>query len=241
MDRHRLDALARALSTRASRRGAVRRFGAGGLIAALVGVGPRPAAAQGNGCTRRGCRCNGGVEGACDPELVCCPDNPGLPGGPGRCVRPDHCNPSNQPCTTHGCSCNSGVEGNCDAGLVCCADDPSLPGGPGRCEDESVCREHACQATTNPCPSDCSAGSYCQDCCSGYCGDDDHCGTAPCSGVGCECTAGVEGACDAGLVCCQSQMGEGPMPGGPGMCATPDGCGGDGDIGAAAPEATPGT
>jgi len=48
---------------------------------------------------------------------------------------------------------------------------------------------------------------------------------APCTGIGCECNAGVQNACDEGLVCCQSQMGGGPMPGGPGMCAAADACG----------------
>ena len=180
----------------------------------------------GPGCTGRGCRCNGGVQNACDDPLVCCPDNPGVAGGPGKCVHQDKCNP--QDCSGEGCPCHSGVEGACDDGLVCCADDSSTPGGPGRCEAEDVCFQNQCQATTNPCPSSCTAGSYCQTCCSGYCGDDDHCGTAPCSGVGCECTAGVEGACPDGLVCCQSQMGAGNVPGGPGMCATPDGCGSGG-------------
>jgi hypothetical protein len=191
---------------------------------------------NGSGCTSRGCRCDGGMQNACDDPLVCCPDNPGLAGGPGKCVHQEHCNPSD--CTSHGCACHSGVEGACDAGLVCCADDSSVAGGPGRCEDENVCFANQCQATTNPCPSSCGAGSYCQACCSGYCGADAHCGPAPCSSVGCECTAGVERSCPDGLVCCQSQMGAGNVPGGPGMCATPDGCG---DAGAApgASQATP--
>lgn len=49
----------------------------------------------------------------------------------------------------------------------------------------------------------------------------------PCTGIGCECNAGVQNACDEGLVCCQSQMGGDPMPGGPGMCAAADACGDD--------------
>jgi hypothetical protein len=48
---------------------------------------------------------------------------------------------------------------------------------------------------------------------------------APCTGIGCNCNGGVEGACDEGLVCCQSQMGGGPVPGGAGMCAAEDACG----------------
>jgi hypothetical protein len=202
-------------------------------------VGCNPTGGNGNGsgnCASRGCRCNGGVQNPCDDPLVCCPDNPGVPGGPGKCVRQEHCNPAN--CTSNGCACHSGVQGACDDGLVCCADDSSVAGGPGRCEEESVCFANQCQATTNPCPSSCPTGGYCQSCCSGYCGSDGHCGAAPCSGVGCECTAGVEGSCPDGLVCCQSQMGAGNVPGGPGMCATPDGCG-NGGAGATAAQATP--
>ena len=47
----------------------------------------------------------------------------------------------------------------------------------------------------------------------------------PCTAIGCACNGGVEGACDEGLVCCQSQMGGGPVPGGAGMCAAADACG----------------
>lgn len=47
----------------------------------------------------------------------------------------------------------------------------------------------------------------------------------PCTGIGCPCNGGVQNACDDGLVCCQSQMNGGPMPGGAGMCAAEDACG----------------
>lgn len=242
MEAPRLDLLARAVATPASRRAALRRLGGASLGAVLGALGVGRASAQDDsdgGCTDRGCRCNGGVQNNCDSGLVCCPDNPGLPGGPGRCLRQGNCNPPDVGCTGEGCACHTGTLGACDGDLVCCADDASMPGGPGRCEDESVCFANQCQATTNPCPSTCAAGSYCQGCCSGYCGDDGACSTPPCSGVGCECTAGMQqSGCDDGLVCCQSQMGGGPMPGGPGMCATPDGCG-DGGTGAGAAESTP--
>jgi hypothetical protein len=46
-----------------------------------------------------------------------------------------------------------------------------------------------------------------------------------CTGIGCSCNGGVEGACDEGLVCCQSQMNGDPIPGGEGMCAAEDACG----------------
>lgn len=183
----------------------------------------------GQPCTSHGCRCNGGVQNACDDPLVCCPDNPGVAGGPGKCVRQEHCNPPD--CTSEGCSCHSGVQDACDDGLFCCADDSSVAGCPGRCEQESACLSNQCQATTNPCPDSCSAGEFCHTCCSGYCGQDGHCGQAPCEGVGCECTAGVENSCSAELVCCQSQMTAPNAPGGPGMCATQDGCGNGGSNG----------
>jgi len=193
----------------------------------------------GPSCTGHGCRCDGGVEGACDDPFACCPDNPGVAGGPGHCIRQAVCNPGD--CTGEGCACHSGIENACDDGLFCCANDSSVPGGPGRCEQESVCLGSQCQATTNPCPSSCAAGEFCHDCCSGYCGSDDHCGAAPCTGVGCECTAGVQNSCSEGLVCCQSQMNAPNVPGGPGMCATQNGCGGGaGAVGAVgAAQATP--
>ncbi len=50
---------------------------------------------------------------------------------------------------------------------------------------------------------------------------------APCTGIGCACNGGVQDACDDGLVCCQSQMGGGTVPGGAGMCAAEDACGDD--------------
>ena len=73
----------------------------------------------------------------------------------------------------------------------------------------------------------------------GLCATQDACGAAaPCLDIGCPCTAGVEGTCAPGLVCCQSQMTAPNAPGGPGMCAAPAGCGGtEGSVGAAA--ATP--
>jgi hypothetical protein len=101
-------------------------------------------------CTGHGCRCDGGTENACDSGLICCPDNPGVDGGPGHCARESHCNQVG--CTSEGCVCQSGTRDGCDTGLVCCAHDPSMAGGPGRCESETVCFKQQCQATTNPVP-----------------------------------------------------------------------------------------
>lgn len=187
-------------------------------------------------CTGRGCRCNAGTENPCSNNLVCCQDNPGLPGGPGRCAAASKCNQVG--CTGEGCFCQSGTREGCDAGLVCCAHDSSIPGGPGRCEAEDICFGQQCQATTNPCPSRCEAGAYCRDCCSGHCGPDGHCGTPHCEGIGCPCRGGVDNDCSSGLVCCQSQMTAPNVPGGPGMCAAPDACG-NGGGGTQPPQATP--
>lgn len=194
--------------------------GPGTCTPASVGCNPTGPAGPRRPCTSRGCRCDGGVENACDDPLVCCPDNPGLPGGPGRCVHQQRCNPPG-PCTSEGCACHSGARGACDGDLVCCADDPSQPGGPGRCEAEQVCFNNQCQATTNPCPSACASGTNCSTCCSGYCGNDGHCATPPCSGQGCECVTGTANPCDAGLVCCPNNPG---IAGGPGTCVGEASC-----------------
>ena len=198
--------------------------GPGTCTPSSVGCNPRgPSSAP---CTSRGCRCNSAVQGTCDDGLTCCPDDPGLPGGPGHCVRQDNATSRDAP--ARGARVTAGRKAPVTPGCLLrrrCLEPRGagtlrgggyLPGPP------------KCQATTNPCPSSCAAGEFCHTCCSGYCGPDDHCGAAACTGVGCGCTAGVENSCSAGLVCCQSQMNAPNAPGGPGMCATPDGCGGGG-------------
>lgn len=199
-------------------------------------VGCNPRGPLSPTCIERGCRCDGSVEGACADGLVCCSDDPAVPYGPGHCVRRDACH--RESCSGEGCACNSGDRHACDEGMICCAGDPSLAESPGRCEDEVICLRHQCQATANPCPSNCATDDYCQTCCSGYCGADGRCAPPRCNQVGCPCRGGVDSDCAAGLVCCQSQMTAPNYPGGPGMCATRDGCGG-GDGSAVAPEATP--
>jgi hypothetical protein len=114
-----------------------------------------------------------------------------------------------------GCVCSTGTQNPCgDTTLVCCANDPNAaPGAPGTCTPSSVgCQPLGPTPTLEPSPTP----------------------PTPCTGIGCPCTAGVEGTCDAGLVCCQSQMGGDNVPGGPGMCAAADACGDGG-----APDASP--
>jgi hypothetical protein len=108
-----------------------------------------------------------------------------------------------------GCACTTGTENPCgDTTLVCCADPNAAPGAPGTCTPSSVgCEAQGPTPTPEPSPT-------------------------PCVDIGCPCTAGVEGTCADGLVCCQSQMGGGDVPGGPGMCAAADACGDGGGPGA---------
>lgn len=109
-----------------------------------------------------------------------------------------------------GCACSTGTENPCgDTTLLCCANDANAaPGAPGTCTPSSVgCNPLGPSPTPEPSPT-------------------------PCTDIGCPCTAGVEGTCADGLVCCQSQMGGGDVPGGPGQCAAADACGDGGDVGA---------
>lgn len=58
-----------------------------------------PATATATPCTGAGCACNGGVQNACAPGLVCCQKEP-KPGGPGICTAADACNPGTPPATS---------------------------------------------------------------------------------------------------------------------------------------------
>jgi hypothetical protein len=117
-----------------------------------------------------------------------------------------------------GCACTTGTQNPCgDTTLVCCANDPNAaPGAPGTCTPASVgCDPQGPTPTPEPDPT-------------------------PCTDIGCPCTAGVEGTCDDGLVCCQSQMNGPAEPGGSGMCAAADACGDGGDGGDGGdPDASP--
>ena len=50
---------------------------------------------------------------------------------------------------------------------------------------------------------------------------EDQCAPPPCTGEGCDCTGGVQGNCDAGLVCCQNGQ---EVPGGAGTCTAEANC-----------------
>jgi hypothetical protein len=122
-------------------------------------------------------------------------------------------------CDYIGCGCASGTRHACGRGLVCCPSSPGLPGGAGVCAPAGQCGG-ACVDQGDACPAYCNWGDACPDCCSGFCGDFGSCGQSSCSGVGCACTTGTYGPCDAGLVCCPIYPG---LAGGAGVCQY--GCG----------------
>ncbi|MFN8592829.1 MAG: hypothetical protein U0031_15320 [Thermomicrobiales bacterium] len=126
-------------------------------------------------------------------------------------------------CTGEGCVCSTGTRRPCDRGLVCCPT-TDLLGGPGICKTEQACHPNACPANGDPCPDTCSANEACPGCCNGYCNASSQCDdppAPPCTGEGCDCNGGVQGACDAGLICCQTPP---SSPGGPGVCKTEAEC-----------------
>jgi hypothetical protein len=92
MEQDRFDAFVKGLATRQSRRSALARWGAA-AAAVVAGVAARqvPAGAQLLPCADDGCRCRTGALETCTPGLVCCADNPDLPGGSGTCTPPSQC------------------------------------------------------------------------------------------------------------------------------------------------------
>ncbi len=102
-----------------------------------------------------------------------------------------------------GCGCITGTQNPCDSErLVCCATTDRM-GGPGVClTSQTTCPGAAPAeptATTAPPPPPTEEPA--------------------CTGEGCACNGGVQGACDDGLVCCGVTT-----PGGPGTCMTEDEC-----------------
>ena len=103
-----------------------------------------------------------------------------------------------------GCGCITGTQNPCDSERLNCCPTTDRMGGPGIClTNETTCpgappaEATATTAPPPPPPTDVPA----------------------CTGEGCDCNGGVEGACDDGLVCCGVSQ-----PGGPGTCMTEDEC-----------------
>jgi hypothetical protein len=126
-------------------------------------MGPTPTPTQTTTpppCAGEGCPCHTGTENPCGGDLVCCPHDPGTPGGLGSCREAADCN-----CTAEGCHCATGTENPCDDGLVCCPEQPGLPGGGGTCQPEAECAPVSCTAEGCPCAtgtqSPCDDGLVC--------------------------------------------------------------------------------
>jgi hypothetical protein len=101
-----------------------------------------------------------------------------------------------------GCGCITGTQDPCSSDrLTCCATTDRM-GGPGIC----LTTETTCPGTMPAEPTATSA-------------PDDPTAVPACTGEGCTCIAGTDGACDDGLVCCGANQ-----PGGSGSCMTEDEC-----------------
>lgn len=101
-----------------------------------------------------------------------------------------------------GCGCITGTEDPCSSSrLTCCATTDRM-GGPGIC----LTNETTCPGAMPAEPTATAA-------------PDEPTAVPPCTGEGCACNGGVQGACDAGLVCCGVTT-----PGGPGTCETEAEC-----------------
>lgn len=96
-----------------------------------------------------------------------------------------------------GCPCTTGTENPCGSELLVCCPTTGVAGGDG-----------VCLSAVTTCPA---------------VPESDATPTAipACTGEGCACNGGVQGACDDGLVCCQP--GE-SVPGGAGTCTAEDAC-----------------
>ncbi len=124
MDHERFDALTRMVAA-ASRRSLLRRALAAGMVVTLGGTVGRWSAAA-HHCTDAGCGCATGTRHACGHGLVCCPINPGMPGGAGVCAWRGECasspEPDPEPCGDLGCECDYHDPYSCNTGLNCCAE-----------------------------------------------------------------------------------------------------------------------
>lgn len=96
-----------------------------------------------------------------------------------------------------GCGCTTGTDNACGSGALACCPTGSTPGGDGVCLTTQ---------TTCPAPPVASGSPTAM---------------PGCTGEGCACNGGVQGACDDGLICCQ---GDSSVPGGPGTCTTEAEC-----------------
>jgi hypothetical protein len=151
MDRDRFDVLTRTMATSHSRRKALGRIAAAGVVAAVARLGlQRSAAAR---CTSDGCYCKTGGNDRCDSWLICCPRSQNIP-GPGVCATEDAC--------YYGAACDS--NGNACAGY-CGWDGPCENCCSGYCNNYGQCDNARCSSVGCACDSgsygECDAGLTC--------------------------------------------------------------------------------
>lgn len=151
MDGEHFDHLTRRYASRLTRRGVLgwlgRAAGAAGIGGAALSRQGAQVAAQILPCAEDGCRCNAGVPAECPGGLVCCPDNPNLPGGSGTCVPPSQCFGGLCSGDAVACPPYCAWEANC---VGCCS---GYCGANGACGAGS-CRSVGCECITgtlNPC------------------------------------------------------------------------------------------
>lgn len=151
MDDGRFDALTKRYAGTQSRRGVLRRLG--GVVAAAVmggstvGRGGTHVDAQVLPCAADGCRCQASVPGSCEPGLVCCANDPNLPGGSGTCVAPSQCFGGLCSGDMVACPASCAWDANC---IGCCS---GYCGPNGACSTGG-CRSVGCDCVTgtlNPC------------------------------------------------------------------------------------------
>jgi hypothetical protein len=141
VDQERFDAWTRRFAGQQSRRTALVRLGraAAGAILAGVGLTRSGVGAQILPCAEDGCRCRTGDLASCTPGLVCCANDPNLPGGSGTCVPPSQC--FGGLCHNDGVVCPATCAWGASC-VDCCS---------GHCGHDGLCRPGGCRAAGCDC------------------------------------------------------------------------------------------
>lgn len=140
MDQERFDHLVKRFAVRQSRRRAIGKAMAGIAAGALAAIGLGRAGADAQApCAEQGCRCRTGTLDSCIPGLVCCANDPNLPGGAGTCTPPGLC--FGGMCSGDAVVCPATCEwgANC---VGCCS---------GHCGKEGVCGPGGCRSAGCDC------------------------------------------------------------------------------------------
>lgn len=108
-----------------------------------------------------------------------------------------------------GCGCTTGVQDACNSSRLTCCATTADPGGPGVCLTTAT----TCPAVEGATPTATAAAEPTE------APTEAPTDVPACTGEGCACIGGTEGACDDGLVCCGADT-----PGGAGTCMTDAEC-----------------